>query len=160
MMQRETEAQVAREEFLSFRLGAEEYAIDILTVQEIRAHEPVTHIASAPSFVKGVISLRGRIVPILDMRLKLGMPPADRGDPVIIILDIADKLMGVVVDAVSDVVALAASQIRPAPALGGAIASGLIRGLAPLEDRMLILIDIARLMSVEELDRAEEIAVA
>jgi purine-binding chemotaxis protein CheW len=140
------EAQIARDEFLSFRLGDEEYAIDILTVQEIRAHESVTRIANAPDYVKGVINLRGFIVPVVDMRLKLGMPASVRGDPVIIILGIAQKLVGVVVDAVSDVVALAAIQIRPAPALGGALASGLIRGLAPLGGRMLIVIEIARLM--------------
>jgi purine-binding chemotaxis protein CheW len=150
MMQSEAEVQVARDEFLSFKLGDEEYAIDILAVQEIRARESVTRIANSPEYVKGVINLRGCIVPIVDLRLKLGMPPAVQGDAVIIILEIAQKVMGVVVDAVSDVVALAAIQIRPAPALGGAIASGFIRGLAPLGGRMLIVIEIARLMGAED----------
>jgi purine-binding chemotaxis protein CheW len=155
MTRPEIEAQVHRDEFLSFRLGAEEYAIDILQVQEIRPHGAVTHIANAPDFVKGVINLRGRIVPIIDMRLKLGMPAGNHGEGVIIILDIVGKIMGVVVDAVSDVVALAKAQIRPAPEIGGAVASGLIHGLAPLDDRMLIMVDIARLLSGEELERAE-----
>src|SRR6476469_3370093 len=150
MSKHDNEVQGEREEFLSFRLGAEEYAIDILQVQEIRAQEPVTHIANAPAFVKGVINLRGQIVPIVDMRLKLGMPPAEGGAPVIIILDIAGRITGVVVDAVSDVMALLPSQIRPAPELGVELAARLIRGLAPIDDRMLILIDIARLMTFEE----------
>jgi len=139
-----------REEFLTFRLGAEEYAIDILQVQEIRAHEPVTRIANAPAFVKGVINLRGQIVPIVDMRVKLAMPPSEGGAPVTIILDIGGRIMGVVVDAVSDVIALLPSQIRPAPELGVELAARLIRGLAPIDDRMLILINIARLMTMEE----------
>jgi purine-binding chemotaxis protein CheW len=144
-----------REEFLSFRLGDEEYAIDILQVQEIRAHEAVTRIANAPAFVKGVINLRGRIVPIVDMRLKLGMPAAGGGAPVTIILDIGGRIMGVVVDAVSDVIALLPDQIRPAPVLGIELASRLIRGLAPIDDRMLIVIDIARLMTFEEQEDLE-----
>jgi len=139
-----------REEFLTFRLGAEEYAIDILQVQEIRAQETVTRIANAPAFVKGVINLRGRIVPIVDMRAKLAMSAAEGGAPVTIILDIGGKITGVVVDAVSDVIALLPDQIRPAPQLGVELAQRLIRGLAPIDERMLIVIDIARLMTLEE----------
>lgn len=139
-----------REEFLTFRMEEEEYAIAILQVQEIRAHEPVTRIANAPAFVKGVINLRGRIVPILDLRLKLGMAALDCGAPVIIILDIAGKTMGVVVDAVSDVVGLLPAQIRPAPALGVELVTRLIRGLVPLDGRMLIVMEIGRLMTAQE----------
>ena len=138
--------QVAREEFLTFRLGGEEYAIDILQVQEIRAHESVTRIASAPEFIRGVINLRGTIVPIVDLRVKFGFDSAANAAPVVIILSIADRVIGVVVDAVTDVVDLAADQIRETPEVGGAIAAGFIRGIAPLEGRMLIVFDIARLM--------------
>jgi purine-binding chemotaxis protein CheW len=150
---------VARDEFLSFRLGGEEYAIDILQVQEIRAHEPVTRIAHAPDFIKGVINLRGSIVPIVDLRVKFGLADA-RFDTftVVIILNIAKRVMGVVVDAVSDVVALAADEIRPAPEMSGAIDSGFIRGLAPQEGRMLIIIDIARLMTSREMALVAEAA--
>ena len=142
--------QVAVEEFLTFNLGGEEYAIDILKVQEIRAYESVTRIANAPEWIKGVTNLRGTIVPIMDLRLKFGMAATASKTPVVIILSIARHVIGVVVDAVSDVVGLTAEQIRPAPEIGGAIASGFIRGLAPLDERMLILVDIERLMSSDE----------
>ena len=142
--------QVAVEEFLTFNLGGEEYAIDILQVQEIRALESVTRIANAPAFIKGVINLRGTIVPIVDLRVKFGMTDTASKAPVVIILSIASRVIGVVVDAVSDVVGLTAEQIRPAPEVGSAIASGFIRGLAPLDARMLILVDIERLMSSDE----------
>ena len=138
--------QVARDEFLTFRLGGEEYAIDILQVQEIRANESVTRIASAPEFIRGVINLRGTIVPIVDLRVKFGFDSAANTAPVVIILSISDRVIGVVVDAVTDVVDLAADQIRETPEVGGAIAAGFIRGIAPLEGRMLIVFDIARLM--------------
>jgi purine-binding chemotaxis protein CheW len=142
--------QVAVEEFLTFNLGGEEYAIDILQVQEIRACESVTRIANTAEFIRGVINLRGTIVPIVDLRLKFGMAATASKTPVVIILSIARQVIGVVVDAVSDVVGLTAEQMRPAPDLGGASASGFIRGLAPLDDRMLILVDIERLMSSDE----------
>ena len=142
--------QVVVEEFLTFNLGGEEYAIDILQVQEIRACESVTRIANTPEFIRGVINLRGTIVPIVDLRLKFGMAATASKAPVVIILSIARQVIGVVVDAVSDVVGLTAEQMRPAPEIGGASASNFIRGLAPLDDRMLILVDIERLMSSDE----------
>jgi purine-binding chemotaxis protein CheW len=142
--------QVAREEFLTFRLGGEEYAIDILQVQEIRAHENVTRIASAPEFIKGVINLRGIIVPIVDLRVKFGFDHTASSASVVIILSIAQRVIGVVVDAVSDVVALAQDEIRPTPDLGGSIAASFIRGIAPMDGRMLIVFDIARLMMSDD----------
>ena len=153
------EAQVAREEFLSFRLGHEEYAIDILKVQEIRAHEAVTRIANAPAYLKGVINLRGQIVPIVDLRVKLSMERVEvDASTVVIILNIAGRVIGMVVDAVSDVVALAPDQIRPAPAFGNLVDASFIRGIAPVEERMLILVDIARLMTSGELAVVEKAA--
>ncbi len=153
------ESRVNRDEYLSFRLGTEEYAIDILQVREIRAHEPVTRIANAPAFIKGVINLRGSIVPIVDMRLKFGLGEADYDRfTVVIILNIAKRVMGIVVDAVCDVVALSAEEVRPAPVLGGAIESGFIRGLAPIDGRMLIVVDIARLMTSRDMALVEEVA--
>jgi purine-binding chemotaxis protein CheW len=151
-----TESQAVREEFLSFRLGAEEYAIDILQVREIRAHEPVTRIANAPEFIRGVINLRGDIVPIVDLRLKFGHEAGYDAFTVVIILNIAQRLMGVVVDGVSDVVAMLPGEIRPAPHLAGAIEAGFIRGLAPLGSRMLIVVDIARLMASRDMALIEE----
>jgi purine-binding chemotaxis protein CheW len=134
-------------EFLTFRLGAEEYGIDILKVQEIRSWEKPTAIASAPAFIKGVIDLRGAIVPIFDLRLRFGLAEAryDRAT-VVIILNLAQRVIGIVVDAVSDVVALAAQQIRPAPQLGASLDVRFITGLGAIGERMLILTDIEQLM--------------
>jgi purine-binding chemotaxis protein CheW len=150
--------QVARDEFLSFRLGDEEYAIDILKVQEIRALEAVTRIANAPRYLKGVINLRGSIVPIVDLRAKLGMPDSSQAGAVVIILNLAERVMGVVVDAVSDVVALAREDVRPAPEFGSVVDATFIRGLAPIGERMLILVDITRLMTSGELAVVERAA--
>jgi purine-binding chemotaxis protein CheW len=117
-------------------------------VQEIRIWEKPTAIASAPAFVKGVIDLRGAIVPIFDLRLRFGLaePRYDRST-VVIILSLAQRVIGIVVDAVSDVVALAAQQIRPAPQLGAGLDTRFITGLGALGDRMLILTDIELLMN-------------
>ena len=141
------DANAARDEFLSFRLASEEYAIDILQVREIRACEPVTRIAEAPAFVKGVINLRGSIVPIIDLRLKLGHADGYDANTVMIILNIAEQLVGIVVDAVCDVVALLPEEIRPAPDMGIALDAAVIRGLAPIDGRMLIVVDIERLLA-------------
>ena len=148
----------ARDEFLSFRLGAEEYAIDILQVQEIRAHEPATRIANAPTYIKGVINLRGHIVPIIDLRVKFGFANVVDAFTVVIILNIGNRMMGIVVDAVSDVVALLPEQVRPAPSLGTVIESGFIRGIAPVDGRMLIVVDIARLLTSGDLALVEKAA--
>ena len=149
----------ARDEYLSFRLGDEEYAIDILRVQEIRAREPITRIANSPAFMRGVINLRGTIVPIVDLRVKFGLcEAANDSCPVTIILNIGRHVIGMVVDAVSDVVALKPGELRPAPTLSGAIEAACIHGLAPIDGRMLIVIDIVRLMTTGDLAFAEAAA--
>ncbi len=145
-------------EYLTFQLGDEEYAIDILQVREIRAHEPVTRIAQAPAFMRGVINLRGTIVPIVDLRVKFGMERRDETAGVVIILDIGGTFMGAAVDAVSDVVVLAPQQIRPAPAFHAAIDAAVIRGIAPLDGRMLIVADIASLLAMPGEPPAERAA--
>ena len=142
-------------EFLSFRLGQEEYAIDILRVREIRAHEQATRMPGAPDFVKGVINLRGTIVPIVDLRLRFGFDAGHDASTVTIILSIAGREAGIVVDAVSDVVALAAEQVRPAPELRSVVEDGFIRGIAPVDGRMLIVLDIERLMASRGMALAE-----
>jgi purine-binding chemotaxis protein CheW len=148
----QSESFAARDEFLSFRLGAEEYAIDILQVREIRAHGPVTRIAGTPDFIRGVINLRGHIVPIVDLRMKFGHASAGHdASTVVIILAIEERLMGIVVDAVCDVVALLPGEVRPAPDMMTTIDAGFIRGLAPLDARMLIVIDIAKLMTSRDM---------
>jgi purine-binding chemotaxis protein CheW len=144
--------QESNNEFLSFKLGNEEYGIDILRVQEIRGYEAVTRIANAPEFIKGVINLRGIIIPIIDMRIKfnLGKPVYDQFT-VVIILNINDRVMGIVVDSVSDVVTLTQEQIKPAPDMGTSFSSNYLMGLATIEDRMIILADISKLMTSKEM---------
>lgn len=135
-------------EFLTFTLGGEEYGVDILKVQEIRGYDTVTRIPGAPAFIKGVINLRGTIVPVVDMRLKFNLGSAEYNDfTVMIILNIARRVVGMVVDGVSDVMQLNAEQIRPAPEFGSAVDARFITGLGTLDERMLILIDIEKLMS-------------
>ncbi|MGV7207376.1 chemotaxis protein CheW [Oxalobacteraceae bacterium A2-2] len=139
-------------EYLAFTLGQEEYGIDIQKVGEIRSYESPTRIANAPGFVKGVINLRGTIVPIVDMRIKfqLGTPTYDQFT-VVIILNIGQRTVGMVVDRVSDVTILTPDQIKPAPEIGSTMKTDYIIGLGTLEERMLILIDIDRLMSSDEM---------
>ena len=135
-------------EFLTFRLGGEEYGIEILKVQEIRGYDSVTQIANAPEFIKGVVNLRGIIVPIVDMRIKFRLGTADYDQfTVVIILNVAGHIMGIVVDGVSDVLTLEAKQMRPTPEFGSVIDTEYIMGLGTVEERMLILIDIEKLMS-------------
>lgn len=153
-MERPREAAVAQEisEFLTFRLGREEYGIDILQVQEIRSYEEPTRMAGTPEFNKGVINLRGTIVPIIDLRIKLGCNKAEYDDfTVVIFLDIADTTMGVVVDAVADVAQLAREQIKPAPHFEGQLDAAFVRGIASVGQRMLILINMQALLSASEL---------
>ena len=135
-------------EYLTFRLDQEEYGIDILKVQEIRGYEPPTRIANAPAFIKGVVNLRGTIVPIVDMRLKFRCAQAQYDSfTVVIILSLLERVVGIVVDSVSDVLELAPDSIRPAPQIDSAIDSSCILGLGAVGERMLILLDIEKLMA-------------
>ena len=135
-------------EYLTFRLDQEEYGIDILKVQEIRGYEPPTRIANAPAFIKGVVNLRGTIVPIVDMRLKFHCAQAQYDSfTVVIILSLLERVVGIVVDSVSDVLELAPDSIRPAPQIDSAIDSSCILGLGAVGERMLILLDIEKLMA-------------
>ena len=146
-------------EFLAFTLGDEEYGIDILRVQEIRGYEAVTRIASAPEFIKGVINLRGIIIPVVDMRIKfqLGTPVYDQFT-VVIILNVGGRVVGMVVDSVSDVTTLTREQIRPAPEMGSSFDAQVLMGLGTIDERMLILIDIDRLMSSPDMGLLEKLA--
>ncbi len=135
-------------EYLTFRLDREEYGIDILKVQEIRGYEPPTRIANAPSFIKGVVNLRGTIVPIVDMRLKFNCANAGYDSfTVVIILNLHQRIVGIVVDSVSDVMELAPENLRAAPDVESVIDDDSVIGLGALGDRMLILLDIERLMA-------------
>ena len=139
-------------EYLTFRLGTEEYGIDILKVQEIRSYEAPTRIANAAAFIKGVVNLRGVIVPIVDLRIKLGCESAGYDAfTVVIVLNVKGRVVGAVVDSVSDVLELAAGAIKPAPELASAIDSDYITGIGSAAERMLILIDIETLMASPEM---------
>jgi purine-binding chemotaxis protein CheW len=149
---------LATGEYLTFRLGAEEYGIDILRVQEIRSYEAPTRIANAPDFIKGVVNLRGVVVPIVDLRVKFGLEEV-RYDAftVSVILNVGQRVVGAVVDSVSDVIELGEGQVKPAPQFNGAFDASYILGIGSLDGRdgqpgrMLILTDIERLLSSPEM---------
>jgi purine-binding chemotaxis protein CheW len=145
-------------EYLTFRLDKEEYGIDILKVQEIRGYEPPTRIANAPSFIKGVVNLRGTIVPIIDMRLKFNCAQAQYDSfTVVIILNLRQRIVGIVVDSVSDVMQLTPDDLRAAPEVESMIGSDAVLGLGSLGERMLILLDIEKLMSGEDMGLVSDV---
>jgi len=140
------------QEFLTFTLGEENYALDILAVKEIRGYESVTKIANAPAFIKGVINLRGDIVPIVDLRIKFDVGQATYDEfTIVIVLHIHNRIVGIVVDGVSDVVNLGKDQLRPPPNFGVAFDSRYLLGLATINQQMIILVDINELISSEEM---------
>ena len=143
---------ISSKEFLTFVLGDETYALDIMTVKEIRGYEATTKIANAPDYIKGVINLRGDIVPIIDLRIKFGIGEATYNEwTIVIMLNVSDRIVGIVVDGVSDVMLLEDSDIKPAPEFGVAFDSRYLHGLAALEDSMVIIVDIEALISSDEL---------
>ena len=139
-------------EMLVFRLGAEEYAVDILKVQEIRGYEKVTPIPRSPEYLKGVVNLRGAIVPIIDLRVKFGMAdPAYDSFTVVIVLRIAGRIIGAVVDGVSDVLRFGPNDVRDAPSLGAMVDSSYLAGVATQSGRMILIVDIEKLLNAGEL---------
>ena len=147
----------AAQEYLTFTLGAEEYGVNILKVQEIRGYEKPTAIANAPAYIKGVVNLRGTIVPIVDMRIKFNLGEATYDQfTVVIILNVSERVVGMVVDGVSDVISLEAGQMRAAPEFSSTFDTRYITGLGTVDDRMLILVDIDRLMSSSDMGLVEE----
>ena len=146
-------------EALAFRLGQEEYGVDILKVQEIREHDAVTRIANAPEFIRGVVNLRGNIVPIVDLRLRFKQASGEHGGAgVVIVLNIAGRVIGMVVDSVSDVVSLGVGEILPPPRMGTGLDTEFLLGIGTIDERMLILLDIERLLSSDELGLIERLA--
>ncbi|EXU76201.1 MULTISPECIES: chemotaxis protein CheW [Erwinia] len=140
------------QEFLVFTLGKEEYGIDILKVQEIRGYDQVTRIANTPPFIKGVTNLRGVIVPIIDLRIKFEQPGVQYNDnTVVIVLNLQQRVVGIVVDGVSDVLSLTQDQIRPSPEFAVTMSTEYLTGLGALGERMLILVDIEKLLNSEEM---------
>lgn len=145
-------ADTNRLEFLTFTLGDEHYGLDIMKVKEIRGYEPVTKIANAPSFIKGVLNLRGDIVPIVDLRLKFAVGDATYNEfTIVIMLHIGERIVGIVVDAVSDVINIGSEEVKPPPQFGVAFDSQYLHGLAPVNEQMVILLNIEKLISSSEL---------
>ena len=144
-------------EFLTFTLGKEEYGIDILRVQEIRGYDAVTAIANTPPFIKGVVNLRGIIVPIIDMRIKFNLGKVEYNEfTVVIILSLARRVVGMVVDGVSDVITLSPEQVKAAPEFSATLDTHYIKGLGTVDQRMIILMDIEKLMASRDMDLLEE----
>ena len=139
-------------EFLTFKLGQEEYGIDILRVQEIRSYEAPTRMANMPAFIKGVVNLRGVIVPVLDMRLKFDLPEVSYNDfTVVIVLNIGHKVVGMVVDGVSDVISFTPAELKPVPEFSSTIGNDYLLAIGAVQERMLILLDIEKLMTGAEM---------
>ena len=147
------------QQYLTFKLRDEIYGLDILKVREIRAYETATRISNTPEFIKGVINLRGNIIPIVDLRLKFNLPHVIYDElTVVIILDIRGRIVGIVVDGVSDVVQLNREQIRQVPEISAEIHTRYITGLATLDEQMLILIDIEKLMNSQEMELVDTLS--
>ncbi|WP_058913559.1 chemotaxis protein CheW [Entomohabitans teleogrylli] len=149
------------EGYLVFTLGEEEYGIEILKVQEIRGYDRVTRIANTPDFIIGVTNLRGVIVPIVDLRVKFRLDAAEfNANTVIIIVNFSDRVVGIIVDGVSDVLTLDGNHIKPAPDISSTLAVEYLLGLGTVDERMLILVDIEKLLSSEEMALVEKISAA
>ena len=152
LQKKDSSTQKEVRQFLAFTLGQEEYGLDLLQVQELREYEKVTQIANAPAFLKGVVNLRGIIVPIMDMRIKLGFDNVIYNElTVVIILSIRGRTVGMVVDSVSDVINLSPEDLKPAPEMGTAVGTDYLIGLGTIDERMIILVDIDRMMSSSEI---------
>lgn len=154
-------ADATAQEYLVFRLGQEEYGIEILKVQEIRGCDRLTRIPNAPDFITGVTNLRGVIVPIVDLRVRFQLPVCDDNEnTVVIVLNLNDRVVGIVVDGVVDVLSMGVDQIKPTPEVASVLSSRYLLGLGVLDSRMIILVNIEKLLSREEMALVDEVAEA
>ena len=149
------------DQYLTFIMGDEEYGVDILRVQEIRGWDSVTPIPNTPDYIKGVINLRGTIVPIVDLRCRFGMPSIDYGATTVVIVlkvisDNGERIMGIVVDAVSDVHNVADEDMQPPPDFGSVVSIDYVRGLATVSEKMIIMLDVDKMMNSEDLAAIDE----
>ena len=152
---------VNADQYLTFLLAGEEYGVDILRVQEIKGWGKVTPIPGTPEYVRGVMNLRGTIVPILDLRRRFSMDQIDYGPTTVVIVlrvecEGLDRIMGIVVDAVSDVYAVPAEELRSAPDFGGNVQVEFVRGLATVDEKMVIILNIDKLLNADDLDAASD----
>jgi purine-binding chemotaxis protein CheW len=151
----------ATDQYLTFMLGDEEFGVDILRVQEIKGWEQATAIPNTPEYIRGVMNLRGTVVPIIDLRRRFDLDSADyTATTVVIVLKVegeqSTRTMGFVVDAVSEVYNVAADNLQPAPDFGTRVNTQFVRGLAVIEDKMIILLDFDRLISLDAVFSAVE----
>lgn len=140
-------------QFVTFSVGDEEYGVEILRVQEIIGYQGFTKIPNVPSFVKGVINLRGSVVPVIDLRLKFNMAEKDYDKfTVILILEVKDRVIGIIVDAVSDVVSLLESEIQPTPDFSSGIRADFISAMGRKDDKLIIILDVDKVLSEGDLE--------
>ena len=150
-------------QFLTFQLDNEAYGVDILRVQEIKGWTPVTCIPNTPEYLKGVLNLRGTIVPIIDMRMRFNLKTMEyNAETVIIVLsvktDTAERVVGIVVDSVSDVLSVKTDEIKPSPDFGTSVNTEFIDGLATVDEQMVMLLDIDKMLSTDEISELEDIS--
>jgi len=158
-MEDRKEAQILQ--LVTFRLGNEEFSLDILRVQEIIRHMELTRVPRTPDFVEGVINLRGRVIPVLDLRKRFGLPAGEKTHETrIIVVDVDDKTVGFKVDAVSEVLRIPADTVEPPPPLVTSIESDYIKGVGKLDGRLLILLDVAKILSRSEKDALGNVVAA
>jgi purine-binding chemotaxis protein CheW len=155
------EANAETDQFLTFLMSTEEYGVDILRVQEIRGWDTVTPIPNTPSYIKGVINLRGTIVPIVDLRERFGLDTVEYGPTTVVIVlkvlsENSERIMGIVVDAVSDVYNIKDEDMKPAPDFGGAVSIEFVRGLATIDEKMLIILDIDMMLNSNDLGAIDQ----
>ena len=147
------------QQYLTFDLAEEHYGVDILKVQEIKGYTAVTKIPNTPEYLKGVLNLRGTIVPIVDLRLKFGMGPTEpTAFTVIVVVNVRDRVMGVLVDAVSDVLEFAQKDIQPPPELGTKVDITFVSGIGNCNERLVTLLDIDRVMTQEEVEKVTTVS--
>ncbi|HLG29661.1 MAG TPA: chemotaxis protein CheW [Candidatus Brocadiales bacterium] len=145
--------------YLTFVLCGEEYGVEVLKVREINGLMDITTVPQMPNYMKGVINLRGKVIPVIDLRLKFGLPEAEyTKETCIIVVDVKNALVGIVVDTVSEVVDVNAEDVEPAPRMGQHVNTGFILGLAKIKGKVKILLDIDKVLHVDELEPAEQLA--
>ncbi|WP_241901370.1 chemotaxis protein CheW [Vibrio sp. 10N.286.49.B3] len=155
----DNETKSATNEYLTFWLGKEYYGIDILTVQEIRTYDQVTSIPNMPAYIKGVMNLRGVVIPIVDMRVKFSLTDITYHEmTVVIILNIGHRIVGIVVDSVADVVLLEQTDVQPPPNFASALDTKYIKGLASQNELMLVLMNIQKLMNSDDMALFEQLS--
>lgn len=151
------QASSAPVQYLTVNLASEEYGIEVLSVREIRAWRPVTRIPQAPHYVLGVLNLRGAIVPVIDLRLRFGLPRESYDAATVnVIISVAGRQFGVVVDAVSDVLDIGADQVRPVPDMGATVDTEYLKGLTSVDERMVLLLNVDKLLQPQDAQMLED----